>query len=62
LERAGASVESTISVGDSSATDIDGPRAIGIDGILLDCANAAPDIDVPRISTLREPPDLPEPA
>ncbi len=58
LERAGATVESTISVGDRVGNDIDGPRAIGMDGIFLDRANAAPDIDVPRITTLRELPGL----
>jgi len=58
LERAGASVESTISVGDRMGNDIDGPRGIGMDGIFLDRANVAPDIDVARITTLRELPDL----
>ncbi|MBT5773861.1 MAG: HAD family hydrolase [Dehalococcoidia bacterium] len=60
LERAGASVDSTISVGDRVANDIDGPRAIGMAGIFLDRENVAPDIDVPRITTLRELPDLVE--
>jgi putative hydrolase of the HAD superfamily len=58
LERAGVTVESTISVGDRVGNDIDGPRAIGMDGIFLDRFDAAPDIDVPRIRTLRELPDL----
>lgn len=60
LERAGADVESTISVGDRIENDIDGPRAIGMAGIFLDRANVVPDIDVPRIKTLRELPDLVE--
>jgi putative hydrolase of the HAD superfamily len=60
LERAGARSESTVSVGDSVVNDVDGAVALGMSGIFLDRANAAPDIDVPRITTLRELPDLVE--
>jgi FMN phosphatase YigB (HAD superfamily) len=60
LERAGASIGSTISVGDRVTNDIDGPRAISMDEIFLDRENEAPDIDVPRITTLRELSDLVE--
>lgn len=58
LERAGANVATTISVGDRVENDVDGPRGVGMDAIFLDRANVAPDIDVPRITTLRELPDL----
>lgn len=58
LERAGAEVATTISVGDRVQNDVDGPRAVGMDSIFLDRFDAAPDIDVPRIRTLRELPGL----
>lgn len=58
LELVGASVASTISVGDRVENDVDGPRAVGMDAIFVDRAGVAPDIDVPRIRTLRELPGL----
>ena len=58
LERAGAPAELTVSVGDSVTNDVDGALAVGMRGIFLDRADEAPDIDVPRIRTLRELPDL----
>ena len=60
LERAGASVEESLMVGDSLDHDIAGARRLGMRAVLVSRAGDAPACppDVPVIRTLRELPDL----
>jgi putative hydrolase of the HAD superfamily len=54
LERAGASPESTIHVGDLYQVDVVGARAAGVRGVLLDETGLYPDADCDRVASLAE--------
>ncbi|HEU4937457.1 MAG TPA: HAD-IA family hydrolase [Vicinamibacterales bacterium] len=54
LERSGARRESTIHVGDLYHVDVEGARAAGLRGVLLDEAGLYPDVDCPRVRSLDE--------
>ncbi len=54
LERSGARRESTIHVGDLYHVDVEGARAAGLRGVLLDEAGLYPDVDCPRVRSLQE--------
>jgi len=54
LERSGARRESTIHVGDLYYVDVEGARAAGLRGVLLDEAGLYPDVDCPRVRSLEE--------
>ncbi|HTG99826.1 MAG TPA: HAD-IA family hydrolase [Vicinamibacterales bacterium] len=54
LERSGARRESTIHVGDLYHVDVEGARAAGLRGVLLDEAGLYPDVDCPRVQSLEE--------
>ena len=54
LERSGARRESTIHVGDLYHVDVEGARAAGLRGVLLDEAGLYPDVDCPRVRSLEE--------
>ncbi len=54
LERSGAQRESTIHVGDLYHVDVEGARAAGLRGVLLDEAGLYPDVDCPRVRSLEE--------
>jgi len=61
-ERSGARVETTLMVGDRMDNDVASAIALGMYGVLLDREGRAPDLDAPRIDSLRELPDLVEPS
>ena len=54
LARSGARRESTIHVGDLYHVDVEGARAAGLRGVLLDEAGLYPDVDCPRVRSLGE--------
>jgi len=54
LARSGARRESTIHVGDLYHVDVEGARAAGLRGVLLDEAGLYPDVDCPRVRSLPE--------
>jgi len=54
LARSGARRESTIHVGDLYHVDVEGARAAGLRGVLLDEAGLYPDVDCPRVRSLDE--------
>jgi HAD superfamily hydrolase (TIGR01509 family) len=54
LERSGARRENTIHVGDLYYVDVEGARAAGLRGVLLDEAGLYPDADCPRVRSLKE--------
>lgn len=54
MERSGARAETTLMVGDRIDNDVAPAIALGLYGVLLDRAGAAPDVDVPRIDSLRD--------
>jgi HAD superfamily hydrolase (TIGR01509 family) len=54
LERSGARRENTIHVGDLYYVDVEGARAAGLRGVLLDEAGLYPDVDCPRVRSLEE--------
>jgi HAD superfamily hydrolase (TIGR01509 family) len=54
LARSGARRETTIHVGDLYHVDVEGARAAGLRGVLLDEAGLYPDADCPRVRTLAE--------
>ena len=54
LERAGASPESTVHVGDIYQIDVVGARAAGIRGLLLDETGLHPDADCHRLASLAQ--------
>lgn len=54
LERSGARRENTIHVGDLYHVDVEGARAAGLRGVLLDEAGLYPDVDCPRVRSLEE--------
>jgi HAD superfamily hydrolase (TIGR01509 family) len=54
LERSGARRDTTIHVGDLYHVDVEGARAAGLRGVLLDEAGLYPDVDCPRVRTLPE--------
>lgn len=58
MERSGAHAETALMVGDRIDNDIAPAIALGMYGVLLDRAGAAPDVDVPRIDSLRDLPAL----
>jgi HAD superfamily hydrolase (TIGR01509 family) len=54
LERAGATAETTIHVGDLYQVDVLGARRAGIRPVLLDETSCRPEADCPRVKSLRE--------
>lgn len=54
LARSGARRENTIHVGDLYHVDVEGARAAGLRGVLLDEAGLYPDVDCPRVRSLSE--------
>src|SRR4029078_19005 len=54
LERSGARRETTIHVGDLYHVDVEGARAAGLRGVLLDEGGLYPDVDCPRVGSLQE--------
>ena len=58
LERLKASSDTAIHVGDVPAVDVEGARAAGIAPVLVDRYGLYRELDVPRIRSLRELPDL----
>jgi HAD superfamily hydrolase (TIGR01509 family) len=54
LARSSARRESTIHVGDLYHVDVEGARAAGLRGVLLDEAGLYPDVDCPRVRSLPE--------
>jgi len=54
LERSGSAAPSTIHVGDLYYVDVVGARAAGISPVLFDVADLYPDVDCPRVRSLRE--------
>ena len=54
LARSGARRENTIHVGDLYHVDVEGARAAGLRGVLLDEAGLYPDVDCPRVRSLDE--------
>ena len=54
LARSGAHRDTTIHVGDLYHVDVEGARAAGMRGVLLDEAGLYPDVDCPRIRSLPE--------
>ena len=54
LARSGAQRENTIHVGDLYHVDVEGARAAGLRGVLLDEAGLYPDVDCPRVRSLAE--------
>jgi len=54
LERSGARRDLTIHVGDLYHVDVEGARAAGLRGVLLDEAGLYPDVDCPRVRSLPE--------
>jgi len=58
LERLGANAETTIYLGDVPAVDVEGARSAGITPVLVDTHGLYSSIDVRRINSIRELPDL----
>ena len=54
LDRAGADPATTLHVGDLYHVDVQGARAAGIEGWLLDVAGLYPEADCPRVASLTE--------
>lgn len=54
LQRSGARRETTIHVGDLYHVDVEGARAAGLRGVLLDEGDLYPDVDCPRVRSLPE--------
>jgi FMN phosphatase YigB (HAD superfamily) len=54
MERCGARVETTLMVGDRMDNDVAPAIAIGMYGVLIDRDRRAPDLDAPRIESLRD--------
>jgi HAD superfamily hydrolase (TIGR01509 family) len=54
LERSGARRETTIHVGDLYHVDVQGARAAGLRGVLLDEGNLYAEVDCPRVRSLQE--------
>jgi HAD superfamily hydrolase (TIGR01549 family) len=52
LDRAGASADRTVHVGDLYNIDIVGARAAGIRAVLVDVAGLYPDVDCPRVESV----------
>ncbi len=52
LERSGARRDTTIHVGDLYHVDVEGARAAGLRGVLLDEAGLYPGVDCPRVQSL----------
>jgi putative hydrolase of the HAD superfamily len=58
LALAGAAPQVAVHVGDRLLEDIEAPRAVGIRPILLDRRGRHPEVEVERIASLSELPDL----
>ena len=54
LERCGADAAHAIHVGDTPAADVDGALAAGVTPVLIDPHDDHPDLDVTKVSTLRD--------
>lgn len=58
MERCGARADSTLMVGDRMDNDVAPAVALGMYGVLIDRDGRAPDVDAPRIESLRDLPAL----
>ncbi|RLT37654.1 MAG: HAD family hydrolase [Chloroflexi bacterium] len=58
MERSGARVETTLMVGDRMDNDVAPAMALGMYGVLIDRDRRAPNVDAPRIESLRDLPAL----